>query len=389
MRYKSLTIILSILLILSWGLFIFWQRADIFSFWEKKFSNLEPEEFDQLYLLEIPPQSKYLAEGGSEKIYEALQPEEGIIVQNSTNILPGLLQIFDVKYVLLQDRKYWELFKPFLDYSPGEEKEELPRTFPVKKEAFSSATEPFLILGEGWYGLEKDNYGHFSRWFGKEATIRYVIPPGTLAQAADFLSFSIPWSSFLDKGKKAEIEVIVNRKLIYSSDYYNWVVSPLSGLQEGVNEIKLRSSQGCVVPERDDRCLSFAVQKIELFKIEDIPLEGLLRLDRFIEIEEGQYWTEADAAIRIFTLSPTPSSITFRIQAVDGKARMISLIEKDKEIKRIILFGEESQKIELLTYQQGENIFRFAADGCEEKIIEEKKQCITAQIKDLKIEFLE
>jgi len=56
MRYKTSTIILSILLILSWGLFVFWHRTDFISFWERKFAERKSEEFNQIYVLEIPPQ---------------------------------------------------------------------------------------------------------------------------------------------------------------------------------------------------------------------------------------------------------------------------------------------------------------------------------------------
>jgi len=404
MRYKSLIIILSVL-ILFFSLFIFWQREDFFSLWKREPSEMgaegsegglskskpegSPEEFEQLYILEIPPQSKYLAEAGSERFWEALQSGGGIIVQDSENVLSALLQLFDVQYVLLRDEKYWELFEPFLNYSPGEEKKELPRTFPVKKETLASSSEPFLILGKGWYEQWEDDHGLVSRWFGEEATIQYVIPPGTLNKTPNLLTFSALWSPLPEEGKKAEIEVIVNGKRIYSSDSCQWEVLQLGGLQEGINEIKLRSSQGCIIPEGDNRCYSFAVRNVELLNLEDIPPEGELWLDRFIEIEKGQYWIEAGSAIHVFTSSLIPSVVTFQIQAADDKPSMVSILAKDKEIERVILFGEESQKIELLTYQQGKNIFYFATDDCQEKIIEGQKRCIVAQIKDLKVELLE
>jgi hypothetical protein len=193
----------------------------------------------------------------------------------------------------------------------------------------------------------------------------------------------------LDKGAKAKAEVIVNGKRIYSLDSYQWRVSQLNNLQEGINEIKIRSVQGCIVPRKDNRCLSFTVQNIELFSLEDSSLEGRLWPYRFIETGEGQYWMEKNSAIRIFTSSSTPSFITFQMQSVSDKPVMVSILEKDKEVDRRILFGEESQRVGLLTYQQGENIFYFVSDDCEEKTIEGEKRCIVAQIKDLKIEFLE
>lgn len=389
MCYKNTTIILFVFIVFLFGLFVFWQQMDFKFLGERKFLKPESDGFEQLYVVEIPSQSKYFADGASGKFYDALQPEEDIISQNPKNILPGLLQFFDVEYVLLQDKEYWELFEPFINYFPGEEKEELPRTFAVKKEALSFPGEPFLVLGDGWYAPGKNVYGVAERGFGKEAIIQYIIPPGTLNHAPDFLSFLAPWSPLPEKGRKAEIEVIVNGKAIYSSNFYDWVVLKLSDLQEGINEIKLRSPKGCVVPEGDGRCLSFVVQKLELFGLEDISPERLFKLDRFIETEEGQYWVKASAAIRIFTLSPKPALISFQLRAIESKARMISIIEKKKEIKRIILFGEEFQEIELSTYQQGENVFYFSADDCEDKIIDEKKQCITAQIKGLEIRFPE
>lgn len=388
MNNKNLIIILFIFLFFLSGLFIFFQQSDSTFFKEIKSFKSGSDEFRQIYVLEIPPKSKYLAEAGSEKFYNTLWPEDDIITQNPENILPGLLKLFDVEYVLLQDKKYWEFFEPFFDYYPGEEKEDLPRTFPIKKEAISFFNEPFLILGEGWHAPGKDVYGVAERGFGKEATIRYVIPPGALGRAPELLSFSTVWSSLSEKGRRAEIEVIVNGKLIHSSDFYNWAVLRLDGLHEGINEIKFRSPKGCVVSGKDDRCFSFIIQKVELIDWGDVPPEGLFKLDRFIETKEG-YWVGKNASLYVFTFSPRPVFIDFQIRPADGKVRMVSIIENDKEIKRIILFGEEFQEIRLLTYQQGRNLFYFSADNCENKTIEGKEKCVAAQIKDLKIAFPE
>ena len=92
MGYKKLAAILFILIVFSFGTFIFYQRS-------RGFTGITPEEPEQLYVLEIYPESKYLADSLSGKFYEALQPEAGIIVRNQKNALPNLLKLFNVEYI--------------------------------------------------------------------------------------------------------------------------------------------------------------------------------------------------------------------------------------------------------------------------------------------------
>lgn len=137
MSHKKIIIAAFILLL---GLIIFW-RCVFFQ------SSREEKIFNSLYIVEIPPRSKYLADHSSD-FYNILQSfrQEDFFAQKIEDTVPALLQIFDVQYVLLRDREYWKIFEPFLDYSPGEEKTELPKTFPVKKETLNSLGKPFLIM---------------------------------------------------------------------------------------------------------------------------------------------------------------------------------------------------------------------------------------------------
>lgn len=187
-----------------------------------------------------------------------------------------------------------------------------------------------------------------------------------------------------------EIEIIVNdkskEKLVFLPTRFNIFSSAyllLTDLQEGVNEIKFRSPQS-------RKCLSFSIGEVELFRLQDIPIEGLLRLEYFTENGEGEYLIGTNVVMEIFTIFPASSLITFQIQAT-GDDKKIYIYREDEEIdgQELILSSKKFQEVGLLTYQSGKNSFIFVADVCTERTIEGEKRCIAAQVKNLKVQLQE
>lgn len=331
-------------------------------------------------VLEIPLPEESLDRDVSRAVNDILPPS--ILQQDLDQVLGAMLGFFQVKHVILYNTTYREVLEPFLQASSAS-------SFPQIRQVDASSLRnpaPFLMFGEeGWKQKEEDGGVPF-RWMADEASLVYVLPEGKNL-VRPLILHAAAQSIFSD----ATLLVSVNGgdpAFVPLSDFSSEVRVELDGIREGRNEIAFQTKEGCKIPGKGDgRCLSVRLERVSVAGADDIPSGGLIGYGGFYPEEDEKRWMGDHGDIRIFTLDPRRSFVSFEAVSY-AKDRTLSVLVNGKKVTSMLVpDGTETQKIGFsLEEQRGENRIELVADGCDRPSLVEANEdtrCLGVQITNL------
>lgn len=191
-----------------------------------------------------------------------------ILNQNITEVGPSILNHYNIKYIILHENLMTadELTsaKRLLERSLGKDPVYYKNDSMFIYEVSPCQEKTFLLLGDGWYGLENLN-GVPSRWMSADSSIYiYSDVNRSVKFSLNALSFQRPVTLDISEGY-----YFISGFTVPPNNFVH-IETPIS-LHQGENIIKFHIPEGCEIPNKiqgfkgsDDRCLSVLIQNITI-----------------------------------------------------------------------------------------------------------------------------